>query len=810
MKKTITFIALILTVLALTLTMVACVETGAQGEQGIQGEDGHSPEITIGTNGNWFIDGVDTGVSAKGAQGETGTVGPQGPQGIQGIQGEDGHSPEITIGTNGNWFIDGVDTGVSAKGAQGEVGTIGPQGPKGDDGQPGKDGTSLLTGNGIPMEILGKEGDSYIDLDTFDFYIKNATEWVFSGNIKGSDATVAPDYNGSIGLAFFPLNDTECAVSVGNAKYLEEIVIPETYKGLRVVSILEEGFSECENLKKITIPDTITSIGFKAFYHCNSLTSLTLPFVGETKNGAENTHLGYIFGAKHYTESNQTDLIPQSLREVVVTGGTIDDHAFYYYQFLTKIVLPDGIESIGDNAFYHCSDLTSIEIPGSVKTIGKNAFEGCYDLTKVDMSDGLIEIGAAAFSQCQNLTSIVIPDSVTTIGNKAFGECSRLTDVTIGSGVKTIGARVFDYCNKLANIYYIGTEEQWASITTHENNEYLFNATIYCNGTTIACKHKYDNDCDADCNVCGVVRTPAEHVYDNDSDADCNVCGAIDENRSIVNGTWGGLTWALNKISGKLVISGTGAMDDFSGIPEDAWREYVDVIKSVTIENGVTSIGNYAFINCRRLTSITIHEGITTIGTGAFLNCTSLVEVYNYSSLNIRKGTIDFGNIACYAIDVYTTNESSKLTTDENGFVIHVDGEEKTLVCYVGTETEIVIPSSVTAIKNDAFFNCNSITSVTFGENSQLTTIGEMAFADCNGLTSIIIPSNVTTIGRGAFGACDNLLNVIISQSVTAIGMDAFYGCNKLTDVYYMGTEEQWNAIDIYIDATIHFNYVPE
>jgi hypothetical protein len=607
---------------------------------------GHSPEIKIGTNGNWFIDGVDTGVSA------------QGVQGIQGEQGEAGHSPEITIGTNGNWFIDGVDSGVTAKGSQGEIGATGPQGPQGDDGdvgQPGKDGTSLFTDNGAPSATLGKMGDSYIDLDSFDFYVRNETGWVLSGNIKGSDATIVPDYIGSDGLAFYPLNDTECAVSVGTARFLEEIVIPETYKGYKVVRILEEGFSECENLKAISIPD-----------------------------------------------------------------------------------------------------------------------------------------------------------SVTTIGDKAFGECSRLTNVTIGSGVKTIGACVFDYCDKLANIYYIGTEEQWASITTHKNNEYLFNATIYCNGTTIACKHKYDNDCDADCNVCGVVRTPAEHVYDNDSDADCNVCGAIDENRTIVNGTWGGLTWTLNKISGKLVISGTGTMDDFSGISEDAWREYVDVIKSATIENGVTSIGNYAFINCRRLTSITIHESITTIGTGAFHNCNALVEVYNYSSLNIRKGTIDFGNIACYAIDVYTTNESSKLTTDENGFVIHVDGEEKTLVCYVGTETEIVIPSSVTAIKDCALFNCNSITSVTFGENSQLTTIGEMAFADCNGLTSIIIPSNVTTIGRSAFSSCDNLLQVIISQSVTAIGMDAFYGCNRLTDVYYMGTEEQWNEIDIYINATIHFNYVPE
>ncbi len=129
-------------------------EQGIQGIQGVKGEDGHSPIITIGSNGNWYIDGVDSTIKAQGPKGDTGvgilsiiktdtdglidtytitftdnstttftvTNGAQGIQGIQGIKGTDGHTPIITIGANGNWFIDGVDSKQKAQGIQGEQG----------------------------------------------------------------------------------------------------------------------------------------------------------------------------------------------------------------------------------------------------------------------------------------------------------------------------------------------------------------------------------------------------------------------------------------------------------------------------------------------------------------------------------------------------------------------------------------------------------------------------------------------------------------------------------------------------------------
>lgn len=175
-------------------TSTFTVTNGADGAQGIQGkpgENGHTPKIEIGDNGNWFVDNVDTGIKA------------------QGPKGDDGLTPYI--GDNGNWWIGDEDTNVKAAGDKGNDGvsivsvnktnseglidtytitfsngntfeyvvTNGIQGEKGDDG------ASILTGHGLPNSNDGKDGDSYIDLDTWNYYVKTLDEWEESGNIKG-------------------------------------------------------------------------------------------------------------------------------------------------------------------------------------------------------------------------------------------------------------------------------------------------------------------------------------------------------------------------------------------------------------------------------------------------------------------------------------------------------------------------------------------------------------------------------------------------------------------------------------------------
>ena len=209
------------------------------------------------------------------------------------------------------------------------------------------------------------------------------------------------------------------------------------------------------------------------------------------------------------------------------------------------------------------------------------------------------------------------------------------------------------------------------------------------------------------------------------------------------------VTWSFNSSTGALTISGTGAMTDYSygGSPFYNSSE----IKSVTINSGVTSIGDSEFLYCTVLTSVTIPDSVTSIGEWAFYGCTSLMSV--------------------------------------------------------------TIPNSVTSIGNYAFGHCFALTSVTIPDS--VTSIGSYAFSWCGSLTSVTILDSVTSIGAAAFNNCTSLTSVTIGNSVTSIGKTAFWYCTSLKDVYYTGSQEQWQNISIgsynepLINATIHYNNTP-
>ena len=219
-------------------------------------------------------------------------------------------------------------------------------------------------------------------------------------------------------------------------------------------------------------------------------------------------------------------------------------------------------------------------------------------------------------------------------------------------------------------------------------------------------------------------------------------------------------------------------------------------LTSVTIGNSVTSIGSNAFYGCESLTSITIPDSVTSIGLDAFENCTSL------TSVTIGNSVTSIGGGAFYNTGYYNNEDNW-----ENN------------VLYIGNylieaETSIsgdyTIKDGTKVIAGNAFSDCTSLTSVTIPDS--VTSIGSGAFNGCKSLTSIAIPNSVTSIGGDAFRSCTSLTSITIPDSVTSIGWNAFYGCTSLTDVYYSGTQEQWNRIDIGIynsaltSATIHYN----
>ena len=245
---------------------------------------------------------------------------------------------------------------------------------------------------------------------------------------KGDKGDAASTNENPQGLAFDLKDDGTYAVEIGYAKYLSKIEIPATYNGKAVTEVGRFNDDNSNTiLKEIIIPDSVTTIGDWAFYNCSNLTSVT---IGDS-----------------------------------VT--TIGNSAFRYCDNLTSITIGDSVTTIGNYAFESCDHLTSVTIGDSVTTIGELAFYNCSNLASVTIGDSVTTIGISAFESCSNLASVTIGDSVTTIGNSAFRYCDNLTSITIGDSVTTIGNSAFYGCYDLTDVYYTGSEADWAQISIY-------------------------------------------------------------------------------------------------------------------------------------------------------------------------------------------------------------------------------------------------------------------------------------------------------------------------------------------------------
>ena len=176
---------------------------------------------------------------------------------------------------------------------------------------------------------------------------------------------------------------------------------------------------------------------------------------------------------------------------------------------IEKVIIKEGITSIGEKAFYWCESLSSITIPDGVTNIGDYAFGRCIALQSVIIPEGVTSIGDWAFANCISLTSIIMPNSVANIGDWAFANCTSLTSIIMPNGVTNIGDNAFYNCENLQDVYYLGTKVGWGKLEISSNgNAPLDDATIHCNCNILTVKKVWDDN-----NNSGLRRKPTFVLY---------------------------------------------------------------------------------------------------------------------------------------------------------------------------------------------------------------------------------------------------------------------------------------------------------
>ena len=302
------------------------------------------------------------------------------------------------------------------------------------------------------------------------------------------------------------------------------------------------------------------------------------------------------------------------------------------------------------------------------------------------------------------------------------------------------------------------------------------------------------------------------------------------------------LYWTFNSTSGTLIITGSGAMDEYT-YPQP-WASVADKITSVSLPQELTSIGRCAFYGCTNLSSLTIPSGVATIGDqafygssalssitmpntvkrigqAAFSGCTALMNVsfqgteeqkkqidireHNERLLNADWQTYPNANGQCGAdLSWAYYSSTGELSIQGSGamYDFELDGQpwgavkdEITSISLpadltsIGKEafrdckrlTSVTIPSGVTTIKNAAFSGCTRLAYVSIPDT--VTTIGRDAFRGCKGLTSITLPNSVTSLGGYAFRDCTNLMSVTLPSKLTSIEESTFFGCTELVNI---------------------------
>ena len=530
--------------------------------------------------------------------------------------------------------------------------------------------------------------------------------------------------------------------------------------GLKTID--SSAFSDCTGLTEVTIPDGVTELGWWAFDGCTSLQS---------------------------------------------------------------VVIGDGVELIDHYAFRDCTSLTDVTFGERVREIGGNAFSGCTGFKTLEVN--VETIGMSAFQDCTGLVELILGEGVKSIEAFAFENCTALQDVYCYATTKpslSLGINPFEDLPDDATLHVpcasLDSYEYWGSfdyvvgimpvLTVKANDPSMGEVTI---------------EQEADCDLPAIIKATAYEGYtfvkwDDGNTANPRTVDVTEDITLTAEFAKGqtvqtyifevdgivyhitnaeALTVEVTKkgeeepgavgYTGEITIPATVTHEnkeykvtrigDYAFVDNSGYD--INTPTSITIPEGVTTIGKWAFYQYQELTTVSLPAGIDSIGSEAFYDCRAMTAVHyggtigqwcNIEFTNANSNPVTWGHNLYVGKDLLT-----KLVVPAE-----ITGLKPSTFRNCTSLTSAVLHDGMTSVGQAAFYGCSNLASVTFGEG--LESIGMDAFHDCSSLTEVTIPDGVTTPDWNAFDGCTGLTELRLGKGLTGIGWHAFTGCTALTDVY--------------------------
>ena len=438
--------------------------------------------------------------------------------------------------------------------------------------------------------------------------------------------------------------------------------------GSNVTSIGDYAFSKCTSLSSVTIPNSVTTVGGGVFYGCSALESVVLSenitelpsynqgdygFFCECSSlksisiphGVTNIENNAFYGCSSLTKTNYTGDVASwcNIKFGYSANPMSYSHNFYINdQEIKDLIIPNSVDSIHGYAFYGCSSLTSITIPNSVTSIGYNAFSDCSSLTSVTIPNSVTSIGSSAFYGCDSLSFVVIGSGVTSVEYSAFRDCPIDTVYSRNPTPPQLesGYRQEPFTSKPVCCIPCGATSSYKNSSWKDYMSKFVEGNVYFLNTSVSdsLAGRIETIRELTCDEATFQAIPNvgyEFVQWSDGVADAlrtlnltQDTTLIAEFRQLFDGKCGdNLYW--KHYDDKIIIHGEGAMYDYAAdsVP---WYQFRDIVKTVEVFDGATSIGNNAFTLCKNLNTLTLSGTIENIGENAFGGCRMLFDIYCY------------------------------------------------------------------------------------------------------------------------------------------------------------------------------------